>query len=273
MDKIKKFIGGKILHNFSKNAVISIFMLGLLDILAMTAPYYLKYIIPQIWNYMGVTQDQYDQIIATLGWIVLALQIPSGLLADRISSRRMLIIAGWGTAFATLIWAFTMQGFFGGESIKLLLYYVIFFNFWCYYNAFFYEAPLWKVLSQQGNKHEQGALYGLEGSFNGLVGLLIVTIIGTLATAAAKQGNNLPFYILIYIIVVGLAISSIGIWVFVPETYQKSPVLLLIKKIFTKSKNKHRIKNPNHSDLKLKLKNYFCSCFKYSDFDYYHLWF
>ena len=256
MEKIKSFMMHKLFHSFSKNAVISIFMLGLLDIMAMTAPYYLKYIIPQIWNYMGVTQDQYDQIIAVLGWIVLALQIPSGLLADRISSRRMLIMASWGTAFGTLLWALTMQGFLGGNSTKLILYYIIFSLFGVTTTLLLW-APLWKVLSQQGDKHQQGALYGLEGSFNGLIGLLLVTLIGSLATAAASNGNNLPFYILIYVIVIGLCIAAIGIWKFIPETYEKSPVLLLIKRIFSKSKSKHKIKNPNLSDTKLRLKTIF----------------
>jgi hypothetical protein len=67
--------------------------------------------------------------------------------------------------------------------------------------------------------------------------LIFITLIGTIATYLATKGNNVMFYILIYIIAASLFLSVIGIIYFVKDKNQKSSLLLLMKRYFKANKD------------------------------------
>ena len=173
--------------------------------LSMTSPYYLKYVIPHVYTYLNITQSQFDQLNAVLGYVTLAMQLPSGWLADKASGKKMLSISCMMTGILTLMFGLVAESLFGGSS--LLMLYIIFVGFGISTTLFLW-SPLWTVLSKLGKSKDQGKLYGLQGSYNGFLGLMIVTLIGTVATYYASKGNNIGFYFLVYLIGSLLIITS-----------------------------------------------------------------
>ncbi|CAM9149119.1 MFS transporter [Mycoplasma marinum] len=222
-------------HGLSKKIILAVFVLAAVDIFSMAAPYYLKYVIPHIYTYLNVTQDQFDQLNASLGYTVLIFQIPSGIIADKMSGKKLLIISVVMSGIFTILFGIASQGLFPANA-SLPLLYIIFIGFGISTTLFLW-SPLWKVLSQQGGPKDQASLYGLEGSYNGLIGLLFITLIGTFATSLASRGNNNLFYALVYIIAVALFVSGIGVHFFIEETFEKSHLSRKFSEKITNLKN------------------------------------
>lgn len=231
MQKIKDILT----HGLSKKVIYAIIVLAAVDMFSMAAPYYLKYVIPHVYTYLNVSQADYDQMNAVLGYVVLAFQIPSGILADRMSGKKLLIISVVMSGILTVMFGLGAQGVYPGASSTAIMY-VVFVGFGISTTLFLW-SPLWKVLSDQGKAKDQSSLYGLQGSYNGLLGLLFITLIGTIATSYADKGNNSVFYALVYIVAAALFVSAFGIWYFVKESNYKSAVLISAKKILAKIKS------------------------------------
>ncbi|NQZ65741.1 MAG: MFS transporter [Mycoplasmatales bacterium] len=236
-------------HGLSKKILIAIFVLAAVDMFSMAAPYYLKYVIPDVYTYLKISQGDFDQLNAILGYVVLATQLPSGWLADKISGKKLLIISVVLSGIFTVMFGLATMGIFG--SLQLIILYLVFIGFGVSTTLFLW-SPLWKVLSEQSGSKDQGKLYGLQGSYNGLLGLIFITLIGTIATSMSKNGNNQLFYALVFIIAAALFISAWGIHKFVKDTNQKSSLLILIKSKFNKEKKKN-----NSSQFKNNLKTIF----------------
>jgi len=240
MNKLKEIFT----HGLPKKIIIAIFVLAAVDIFSMAAPYYLKYVIPHVYTYLGVTQGDFDQVNAVMGYVVLATQLPSGWLADKMSGKKLLIISVILTGAFTIVFGLCAMGIFGGASLGML--YLAFVGFGVSTTLFLW-SPLWKVLSEQSGAKDQGKLYGLQGSYNGLLGLVFITLIGTFATSMAANGNSTLFYVMVFIIAGALFLSAFGIHKFVKDTNQKSSLLLHIKEFFAKIKGKHESKEGERS--------------------------
>ncbi len=209
-------------HGLSKKVLLAVFILAAVDMFSMAAPYYLKYVIPNVYNYLHVTAAEFDQLNAVLGYVVLAFQIPSGILADKMSGKKLLIISVVMSGICTVLFGLATQAIYP-PHLALPMLYMVFIGFGISTTLFLW-SPLWKVLSEQGDAKQQSSLYGLQGSYNGLLGLVFITLIGTFATNLAHNGNNILFYILVYIIAGALFLSAIGVQLFVKDTKQKSEI-------------------------------------------------
>lgn len=233
----------KLTSGLSKKTIMAVFILAAVDVLSMASPFYLKYVISDIHTYLNITQADFDQLNAVLGYVLLAMQLPSGWIADRLSGKKILTISVIMTGILTVLFGLVAQGIFASASLTIL--YIIFVGFGISTTLFLW-SPLWKVLSNQGSAKEQSKLYGLEGSYGGLVGLLVITLIGTIATEMSKQGNDILFYVLVYLIAGLLLLSSLGTWFFIKDTNEKSTLLLVLKNWWNEHHQKSKSKKSSN---------------------------
>ncbi|WP_391592086.1 MFS transporter [[Mycoplasma] cavipharyngis] len=208
--------------------VLAITVLAAIDVFTIAAPYYLKSLIPNIHLYLNVEESDVSQMTAIIGWVTLIMQIPSGWLTDKFSSRWLLIVSVIITGLVTF--------WFGSlilESSKLSTsvlrgqYYAIF-AIWGVSSTLLFWAPLWKLVSLQADKENQGLVYGLQGSLNGVIGLVFVFAIGLivqLVTQSYVSQNSTnsnyrydtAFVVYIYIFGLILLLTAFGLYFFVKE--------------------------------------------------------
>lgn len=204
-----------ITNNLSMNLFFKIFILGLADVFTMAAPYYLKYIIPNIHSYLGIDQPDFDRLNAILGYVVLATQIPGGWLTNKFSSRKMLSMSLFLTGFLSVWWTLIIQIPFNKSEAMNQLY--IIYVGWGISTTLIFWAPLWKLLSQLGKKEDQGKVFGLQGTLNGIAGLFFITFLGSLATYLTKQKFEWAFYVFSYILSGILVTTGFLVWIFMKD--------------------------------------------------------
>lgn len=224
-DKIKNLLT----HGFNKRILIAILVLAIADVFTMAAPYYLKYIIPKVHDYLGVHQSQFDKLNATLGYVVLATQIPGGWLADKFSSKKMLSTSLFMTGMLSIWWTLIIQVDFSASAAMSQLY-VIYIG-WGISTTLIFWTPLWKLLSQLASKEKQGVAFGLHGTMNGLAGLLVITGLGTIATYLSGKGESWAFYSFSYVLSAILIVTGILTLKYVPEKGFKSKISKKISEI------------------------------------------
>lgn len=208
---------------------IGIVLLAAADCFVIAAPFYLKSMVPNLQIYLNVKESDISTMTSIIGWVVLLTQLPGGWLADKLSSKKMLSIAVIMTGLIT-IWFGTLIIYSRGmEYENLKLQYYAIFALWGVSSTPLFWTPLTKLISQQGNKDNQGLVYGLQGSINGIFGLIFVFGIGTLVTQIIKNDpsnqnitttgnlNVAPFAIYVYIFAGILMVVGFLAWFFIVE--------------------------------------------------------
>lgn len=223
----------KITHNFDKKTLLTIFILAIADLFVFSGVLYLRYVIPNFNTYLGLSQGEFDLIVSVYGFVSLFTRIPGGWLADRFSAKKMLIFSLVGTGIIGLWWTITIQlkDTMTRESRIIQLY--IIYTLWGITIAGLFWTPLWKLLSQNVKKEDQGAAYGLEGSFVGLFGLLLVTGGGILVTFLVKNGHTWAFFAFAYAIMGFVFLSALLASLFIKKIIREQ-----VKKIHWKEKIK-----------------------------------
>ncbi len=97
------------------------------------------------------------------GLQILILYIPGGILADKISAKKALVISLAATSVLEYIYAFTMKSFAVSMMIWLALSLTTAFVFW---------SSLMKAVRIIGTEEEQGFMYGLYYACNGITNAL-----------------------------------------------------------------------------------------------------
>jgi MFS family permease len=100
----------------------------------------LKYVVPHVYEYLHITQAQFDKLNAILGWTTLACQIPSGILADKLSGKKLLIVSVIMTGTLTILFGLVAQSVF--QESSLIIMYIIFIGFGISTTLFLW-SPLW----------------------------------------------------------------------------------------------------------------------------------
>lgn len=202
---------------FSWKKFIAVAILAAADVFVIAAPYYIRLIVPNINEYMGITSAQFAQLLSIIGWVTLATQLPGGWLADKVSSRKLLFLAVLSTGILTIIWGALIQTNKTIDQNQLFIFYVLIYVGWGVSTTLIFWTPLWKLVSQQAGTEDQGLTYGLQGSINGIIGLTLVWGAGLIATSFVDKGSEIAFPIFIYSIAFWLLLTSILVLVFVPE--------------------------------------------------------
>lgn len=221
------------LKSLGPKTIIGILLLGAADCFVIAAPYYLKSLVPNLQVYLNVSEADVSTMTSIIGWVVLLTQLPGGWLADKISSKKLLSIATIMTGVITIWFGTLIIKSRDLDYTNLKIQYFIIFGLWGFATTPLFWTPLWKLVSQQGNKDNQGLVYGLQGSLNGIVGLVFVFGIGTAVSQvieynagntaitpealAAQPGLVVPFAIYIYIFAACLLLIGVLVFFFVVE--------------------------------------------------------
>lgn len=243
MKKLKA-IAGKI----GKKGLIALMILAAVDVFVIAAPYYLRNIFPSLNEALHVTTNDIAIFTAIIGWVTLITQLPGGWLADKVSSKKLTALASLTTGLLTIWWALLILygkpktvgpegGVTSSETSLLWQYYIIYVG-WGISSTLIFWTPLWKLVSQQAKKEDQGLAYGLQGAFNGIIGVLFVFLAGLLATWLGTVGKYEPSFA-IYVLLIGsyLILIAAAIMLWVPEYTTKEKFAIDFKIFLSVMKN------------------------------------
>ncbi len=206
----------KILKKYKKAVLFAVAILAVADLMSMAAPYYLKYIIPNIYKYLKITQDQYDVLNSLLGYGIIPAQFVGGWLCTRYSSRKMLSISLFITGALSIWWtriiaSTTIDPASAYNQLKII------YLGWAFSTSGLMWAQTFKLTSQLASKEDQAEMFGFQGALVGFFGLFFITLMGAWASKAGADGNHQPFYIFSYTLAATLIVSGFLAWKYVPE--------------------------------------------------------
>lgn len=112
---------------------------------------------------MGISNTQSGVLMTMYTVTNMILYIPGGILADKISAKKALIVSLAATSVLSYIYAFTMKSFAAAMMIWLTLSFTTAFVFW---------SSLMKAVRIIGTEKEQGFMYGLYYACNGITNAL-----------------------------------------------------------------------------------------------------
>lgn len=180
------------------NKWITIIIVAIAGGLITKLPYLRETYMDPLQQATGATKAQLGMLMSAYGIVNFICYFPGGVIADKISAKKLIVISCIGTAFAGL-WFWTMPGF-----VWLLLIHAIFaittvFTFW---------AAMVKSINRLGGPEEQGRLFGaLEGG-RGLIGTLAafgsVAVFGMAINDEIGGLKNAILYYSLLLIVAGI---------------------------------------------------------------------
>ncbi|MGZ9763235.1 MFS transporter [Mycoplasma sp. 5912] len=200
--------------------IIALVILAACDVFVIAAPYYIKNIIPNLHTYLNIREDQVASLTSIIGWVTLVTQLPGGVLANKFSSRWLLFIAVFSTGIITFWFGGVIWNSSTYSKESVFIQYSIIFGLWGVSSTLVFWTPLWKLVSQQTTKENQGLAYGIQGTANGLIGLLFVFFIGIMITtywAPKDVSSHIPFSTYAFLIASFLVVTSVLVLVLVPE--------------------------------------------------------
>ncbi|OYD26714.1 putative MFS family arabinose efflux permease [Mycoplasma testudineum] len=217
-----KSLFSSVLNRIGKRGIWAIIILAAANIFIYAIPYYGKYIIPSLWEPFHITESDLDQLTVIVGALTLVMQLPGGWLADKVKSKT-LIISSLVIVAATTIWfaVIVITGSYinvNGNLVtdqNLMIQYYIIFAIWGAAAALGFWAPMWKLVTQQAKKEDQGLAYGIQGTSIGIIGLLLFFLIGFILTTII--GIQLGFAVFSFVIAGYLFICAVLIYFIVPE--------------------------------------------------------
>lgn len=207
---------------FTWQQIVALIILAAADVFVIAAPYYIKNIVPNLHIYLGIHEDDVARLTAIIGWVTLATQLPGGFLANRFSSRKLLFLAVLSTGILTF--------WFGAIILKhkdigyqsAMAQYSVVFGLWGINSTLIFWTPLWKLVSQQTTKENQGLAYGIQGTANGIIGFIFVFVIGLIITTVwyndkSTTNSTVPFSVYAFLIATFLVITSFLVLFLVKE--------------------------------------------------------
>jgi len=111
----------------------------------------------------GATMTQLGLLMSAYGIVNFICYFPGGILADKFSSKKLIVFSCWGTALAGF-WYWTMPKFWALLVIHAIFAITTVFTFW---------AAMVKSINNLGGPEEQGRLFGLLEGGRGLIGTLV----------------------------------------------------------------------------------------------------
>lgn len=147
----------------------------------------------------GATKTQLGMIMSAYGIVNFICYFPGGILADKFSSKNLIIISCVGTALAGF-WYFTMPGFIWLMVIHGLFAITTVFTFW---------AAMVKAINRLGDEREQGRLFGFLEGGRGLIGTIAafgsVAVFGLAGNGISGMKNAIMYYSILLLVAAVLA--------------------------------------------------------------------
>ncbi|WP_431606927.1 MFS transporter [Mycoplasmopsis felis] len=202
--------------------IIALIILAAADVFVIAAPYYIKNIIPNLHTYLNIREDQVATLTSIIGWVTLITQLPGGFLANKFSSKWLLFIAVFSTCIITIWFGFNILYSSTQSPDSLFIQYAIIWGLWGVSSTLVFWTPLWKLVSQQTTKENQGLAYGIQGTANGIIGFFLIFVLGLLVKdvwfpTVSKESSTIPFATYAFLIAGFLVATSFLVLFGVPE--------------------------------------------------------
>ncbi|WQQ07355.2 MFS transporter [Mycoplasmopsis felis] len=202
--------------------IIALIILAAADVFVIAAPYYIKNIIPNLHTYLNIREDQVATLTSIIGWVTLITQLPGGFLANKFSSKWLLFIAVFSTGIITIWFGFNILYSSTQSPDSLFIQYAIIWGLWGISSTLVFWTPLWKLVSQQTTKENQGLAYGIQGTANGIIGFFLIFVLGLLVKdvwfpTVSKESSTIPFATYAFLIAGFLVATSFLVLFGVPE--------------------------------------------------------
>lgn len=136
----------------------------------------------------GSTKTQLGLLMSAYGIVNFICYFPGGILADKFSSKSLIVFSCIGTALAGL-WYWTMPGFTALLIIHAIFAITTVFTFW---------AAMVKSINNLGGEEEQGRLFGSLEGFRGLIGTLAALLSVVFFNMAGNDIGGMKNAILYY---------------------------------------------------------------------------
>lgn len=142
----------------------------------------------------GATKTQLGLIMSAYGIVNFICYFPGGVLADKFSSKMLIVFSCVGTAAAGL-WFWTMPGFVWLVVIHAIFAITTVFTFW---------AAMVKSINNLGGPEEQGRLFGFLEGGRGLVGTVVafgsVAAFGMASDSIGGMKNAILYYSILLLV-------------------------------------------------------------------------
>nr|WP_313771022.1 MFS transporter [Mycoplasmopsis felis] len=148
--------------------------------------------------------------------------ITGGFLANKFSSKWLLFIAVFSTGIITIWFGFNILYSSTQSPDSLFIQYAIIWGLWGVSSTLVFWTPLWKLVSQQTTKENQGLAYGIQGTANGIIGFFLIFVLGLLVKdvwfpTVSKESSTIPFATYAFLIAGFLVATSFLVLFGVPE--------------------------------------------------------
>jgi predicted MFS family arabinose efflux permease len=154
---------------------------------------------------LGLTHEQFGELMSFYGLLAFIFYIPGGWLADRFSHKYLLAFSMVGTGLGGFY--LSTWPSFGGAKVL--------FAFWGVTSIFTFWSTLLKATSMLGDKSEQGKLFAMTEGGRGI----ITSIAALTATAMIAQLGSTPeqFVTVLYMYSIICILTGVACLIFVPH--------------------------------------------------------
>lgn len=220
--------------------IVALIILAAADVFVIAAPYYIKGLFPNVHEYLNIKESDVAILTSIIGYVTLVTQLPGGFLANKFSSRWLLFLAVLSTGIITFWFGITIYSSDSISRDSLMAQYGTIFGLWGVSSTLIFWTPLWKLVSQQTTKENQGFAYGFQGTVNGVIGFLCVWLTGLIvtnvwATSPGFLGSKVPFSVYIYLIGAFLVVTSFLVLFLVPEKRMEKIKQKITKELIKKN--------------------------------------
>ncbi len=190
----------------------------------------------------NISLQDLNTIFLFLGLISVISYFPSGMLCDRFSCKKLLVISLWGTAAAG-VWFAMVPGFSGIVIIYML---------WGVFSIFTFWAAHMKLIKLLARPEEQGRFFGILDGGRGLIeavlGVIAVAIFAVLmGSAPGPEEKRSAMVALVWLYTIAIVVIVVLVMIFMDN--DKDPDSMFRKGSAVKSE-KFRV-----SEVKVLLKN------------------
>ena len=167
---------------------LTILIVALAGGLITKLPYLRETYMDPLQQATGATKGQLGLLMSAYGIVNFICYFPGGVLADKFSSKSLIVVSCIGTALAG-IWYYFMPGFGALVVIHAIFAITTVFTFW---------AAMVKSINNLGPEEEQGRLFGSLEGFRGLFGTLAALLSVVFFNMAGNDIGGMKNAILYY---------------------------------------------------------------------------
>jgi predicted MFS family arabinose efflux permease len=140
---------------------------------------------------MGITNTQSGMLLSVYALGCMALYIPGGILADKISAKKGLIISLVGTAILTIIYGLTLS-----YGVALVTWFLLAVS-----TGFVFWTALMKTISLIGESNEQGRMFGIYYACYGIIASIFNFITLKVNNLGTNTKQGFVYVVLTYAVI------------------------------------------------------------------------